>query len=76
MAGIPRFKSRIYILCFVTVALYVVIITFLLVGESPLVQLSPSSQHPNPRARTPPQARRLCMCDWPKALLVNLGAVV
>ncbi|KAF9466603.1 hypothetical protein BDZ94DRAFT_1306191 [Collybia nuda] len=33
-AGIPRFKSRVYVVCFITVALYLVIIALLLVGRT------------------------------------------
>lgn len=76
MAGIPRFKSPVYITCFITVALYCVIITFLLVGRScPVSTFLPLTLEP-PRARALPQGKGFSMHDRPKTLLLNPCTVV
>jgi hypothetical protein len=46
-AGIPRFKSRIYVVCFITVALYLVIISLLLVGKIIINPVNLLSHHPD-----------------------------
>lgn len=75
-AGVRRFKSRVYIICAVTVALYGVVIALMLVGKAAFSFLNIFELTTLRRSHPRTQARRPSMCDRTQAFIFNPTAVL